>query len=272
MKLAMSNIGWAVHDDLDVLEALRAHGVAGIEVAPTKVWPGWEGATVAAAEAYRERLGDQGFALPALQAILFGKPALSLFARDARDRSALRDHIAHVADLAAALGAQVLVFGAPRARLRGALPVAEAMAHAAETFRALAAVCEARATCLCIEPVPGSYGCDFVTDAGEALTLVERVDHPGFGLHLDAGSLYTADEELTDVLQRGRARLRHYHISEPELAGFASARAPHVAWLRALRAADYRGWVSIEVDATKHVLSHTLAFARDALRHAGEAP
>ena len=44
-RFAVSNIAWDRHDDPEVLALLRAHGVTGIEVAPPKVWPGWDGAT-----------------------------------------------------------------------------------------------------------------------------------------------------------------------------------------------------------------------------------
>jgi sugar phosphate isomerase/epimerase len=96
--------------------------------------------------------------------------------------------------------------------------------------------------------------------------LVAQVDHVGFGLHLDAGSLHTAHEELAEVLAYGLPRLCHYHVSEPELTGFSSARVPHLAWLRLLRTSGYQGWASIEVDATTHALDHTLVFAADLLR------
>lgn len=79
MRLAVSNIAWQPADQAAILPLLRDRGVTGIEVAPTKLWPDWQGATPAAAAAYRERLADQGFAVPALQAILFGKPDCTLF-------------------------------------------------------------------------------------------------------------------------------------------------------------------------------------------------
>jgi len=39
MKLAVSNIAWPREQDAAVADLLREHGVRGIEVAPTKVWP-----------------------------------------------------------------------------------------------------------------------------------------------------------------------------------------------------------------------------------------
>ena len=78
LPLCISNIAWKTHDDPAVLASLRDAGVRGIEVAPTKIWPKWQGAGAAAATAYRRRMDDAGFALPALQAILFDRPELQL--------------------------------------------------------------------------------------------------------------------------------------------------------------------------------------------------
>ena len=75
-KLAISNIGWEIGDDPDVIKLLGDSGVGGIEIAPTKIWPEWIGATEKAAKEYRSRLNSEGFEVPALQAIVYGKPEL----------------------------------------------------------------------------------------------------------------------------------------------------------------------------------------------------
>lgn len=271
MKLAMSNIGWEQHDDPSVLAALTAHGVTGIEVAPTKVWPDWIDADAEHARAYRSWLQDQGFAIPAMQAILFGRPELSLFDTSAGGVAAMVAHITRVAELAQALGATALVYGAPKSRKRGSRSHEEALEIAGALFSRLGAICAAHDTRLCIEPNPPEYGCDFITNAADALTLVERVASPGFGLHLDAAALHMAGEELAPLLARALPWLCHYHISEPGLSGFVAAEVPHTRFLRSLGEVGYGEWLSIEVDAKKHELSHTLAFVQSALTAAQES-
>ena len=52
MKLAVSNIAWDDVEQSAILAQLPALGVAGVEIAPTKLWPDWLGADpVAAASA-----------------------------------------------------------------------------------------------------------------------------------------------------------------------------------------------------------------------------
>ena len=143
MKLCVSNIAWEQHDDPEILDALRQQDVQGIEIAPTKVWPDWAGAKPAAALDYRRRMADEGFVIPSVQAIFFGRPDLVLFGNK-RQSQAFIDHICYVADLAEALGARVLVYGAPKNRDRGKLSFTEAFQHAAEVL--------ARAGEACLQP------------------------------------------------------------------------------------------------------------------------
>jgi D-psicose/D-tagatose/L-ribulose 3-epimerase len=244
-RLAFSNIAWSPHDDAGILSLLRAQGVSGIEVAPTTIWQGWEGSSADAGRRYRFFLAGQGFEVPAVQALLFARPEARLF--DARGERELLLHLAHVAALAGALGARVAVLGAPRQRDRGERSWPQALEHAAPVLRRAAGLFLDEGVCLCIEPNPREYGCNFVCTALEGAELVRAVDHPGFGLHLDAAALYLAGEDLAEVLPQVASLLRHFHISEPDLGDFLAPRAPHLSNLRRLRESGYAGWCSVEM-------------------------
>jgi sugar phosphate isomerase/epimerase len=248
-RFAFSNIAWSPHDDPDTLALLRRHGVSGIEIAPTAVWKDWQGSSVSAATHYRSFLRDAGFEIPALQALLFAKPEARLF--DTRGEALLLEHLEHVAALAGALGARVAVLGAPRQRDRGARSVQEALEQALPVLRRAAQLFHDQGACLCIEPNPRTYGCNFVCNALEGAELVAAVDHPGFGLHLDAAALYLEREELGALLPQVAPILRHFHVSEPELGDFLQPRAPHLENLRQLAQCGYRGWCSVEMRAPR---------------------
>lgn len=245
MKLAFSNIAWSPHDDPGVFQMLRANGISGIEVAPTKVWPEWKGATLRAASDYASRLRSEGFEIPALQAVLFARPAARLF--DVAGEAALVAHLSFVAELASALGAETIVFGAPKQRDRGSLDSEMALARAADVFRALAEVCGEHGVCLCIEPNPRRYACNFVVNVAEALELVQRVAHPAFALHLDAAAMFLEGDELPAIWPRAAPFVRHFHISEPDLGDFRSPQVPHRSNLDFLDRVAYQGWCSVEM-------------------------
>ncbi|MGH7222535.1 MAG: sugar phosphate isomerase/epimerase family protein, partial [Gemmataceae bacterium] len=77
MRLAISNIAWPAGEDDAVAPLLHTHGVEGVELALTKVWPEPLEAMAAEVRAYRHSWEKQGPLIAALQALLFGKPHLT---------------------------------------------------------------------------------------------------------------------------------------------------------------------------------------------------
>ncbi len=245
MKLAVSSLAWAPAEDVAVRALLVERGVRGIELAPLKYWPSALDASAGTLAEYRTGWTDAGIAIVALQGILFGKPDLQLFGSGGQ-RTALEDHLATIARVAEALGAPIVVLGAPGNRLRGSLTEDEAIASAIPMLRRLASQYASRGCALCIEAAPPAYGGDFVRDLAEASLLVEAVGHPGFGLHLDAGAVAIAGEPDAEVVRAAR-QARHFHISEVGLGPLGSGTVDHRRVARALCDARYGGWLSIEM-------------------------
>src|ERR1041384_3320465 len=115
MKLSVSNIAWPNELDSPAVESIMAQGIHAIEVAPTRVWPHWQGIDASSVRDFRRRLESAGLAVSSLQSIFFQKPELQLFGSD-QDRGAMFEHLCWCADLANNLGAASVVFGAPRNR------------------------------------------------------------------------------------------------------------------------------------------------------------
>jgi len=246
VKLAVSNIAWDIEEQAAVLEMLRRRDVRGIELAPTKLWPGWAGADVQSAANWRRAFASEQFELPSMQAIFFGRPELLILAPDPIRQEAL-EHIGRVANLASAFGSRALVFGAPRNRDLGHLTATEAAARAIDFFREAARICAAHGACLCLEPLPEAYGSKFMTRWRETRELVRAVDEPGFGLMLDTGCIHLAGDDPAEAVIVCNDMIRHFHVSEPHLSGFDRTVIDHARIGEALRQIDYSGWVSIEM-------------------------
>jgi sugar phosphate isomerase/epimerase len=245
IQLAISNLAWPVEADAAVSGVLKRCGVRGVELAPTKVWPKPLEVSESAVREYRSRWEQHGLRVVALQAILFGRPDLTVFESD-ETRAETQAYLAGMCRLAGWLGAEVLVFGSPKNRLVGAMPPAVAESVASEFFRRVGEFAAKYGTAVCIEPNPVEYGCDFVTRAIDGVRLVERVNHPGFDLHLDAGGM-TLSGDPPELLTRHGRMLRHFHISEPHLQPIGRAHVDHASLAPALRAGGYERWVSIEM-------------------------
>jgi D-psicose/D-tagatose/L-ribulose 3-epimerase len=246
MRLAVSNIAWPPEADEAAARLLTEHGVAGVEIAPARVCERpWEAPPDRVA-AYRRFWEERGLPIVAMQALLFGRPELVLFADTAARRS-LRDHLLAIIDLAAGLGAERLVFGSPKNRLRGGLGRAQAEAIALPFFVDLGRRAADRGVWLCIEPNPVEYGCDFLVDSREVIRFVERVGQAGLGVHLDAGGMKLAGECPADVVSRAGHRWRHFHASEPHLVAVGDGGVDHGGIAAALRHVGYDGFVSVEM-------------------------
>ena len=259
MMLAASNIAWPSGGDAQAFACLRAAGFTGIEVAPTKIWPGWEGAGTEGARALAARYRSEGFAIPALQSILFGTEGAALFG-DYKARSALRSAVLRAADLAGELGAPVMVFGSPGMRRLGAVDYPTALRDVASFLSEVAGQCRRRGTVLCIEPNPPAYGCNFITDAmqGDELACMA----PGLGLHLDAAGIELSGSSAAATASLLAGRFLHFHASQPHLGPFGDGGTRHAATGEALRRTAYTGWVSLEMreqpepwDALEHALA-----------------
>jgi len=245
MKLTISNIAWTDADDEAVLALLPSLGVNAVEVAPTRIWSDWEFSESEVA-AYRKFLQTKRLVCSSLQAIVYKKPDLKVFGTVA-ERAGLVAHLKRVADLAAALGAKPLVFGAPKNRDRADLDDKIAFAQAADLFSEVGDYCHQKGVCLCIEPNPVDYGCNFVTDSQSGAQLVRSVNSPGFRLHLDAAGMHLAGENIPHALESTIDVLEHIHISEPNLGNFSAPQVAHEQVAATLRSLGWNHWISIEM-------------------------
>lgn len=246
MKLALSNIAWRREDDAAIAALMREHGVGGVEIAPTALWEDPLGVAAAQVQAVRDWWEDHGAQVVALQALLFGRPELTIFQAQTARRATL-EYLTGMMDLAAHLGARAMVFGSPKNRLVGELDAREARRIALEFFGEVGKRAAARDVVLCIEPNPRDYGCDFVNTTAEGLALVQEVGSPGFGLHLDAGALTLNRENIAEAIAEAAGVLQHFHASDPGLVPLGTGGADHAACAGALREAGYESWVSVEM-------------------------
>jgi D-psicose/D-tagatose/L-ribulose 3-epimerase len=249
MRLVVSNIAWRPEEDLGMARLLAAAGVDAVEVAPTRLWPQPLDTSAAEVARYVGLWRSEGVEVVSMQALLFGRPDLQIFA-DAQKRAETLHYLRGIAQLAASMGARKLVFGSPGNRKVGDLDRKQAWDIACDFFAAAGRDAAQAGVQLCIEPNPPAYACDFVTTAAEGLALVQAVNEPGFGLHLDAAGLQLAgDDPAAAVLACGSATC-HVHLSAPQLGRIQrDAVVDYAGVIAALRQTAYAGLLSMEMRA-----------------------
>ena len=73
------------------------------------------------------------------------------------------------------------------------------------------------------------------------------MNHPGFGLHLDAAGLTLAGDNPIEVIPEAMPYLRHFHLSEPFLGEVGPGKVDHASIKDMLKKFGYDRIVSIEM-------------------------
>lgn len=248
MKLAISNIAWKPEENDRILPVLKQYGVTGIEVAPPLLFQDPANPPIDSIRSVRDYWKDNGLEIVAMQSLLFGHPEMMVFGDESVRRRTL-SYLKKIIRVASKLGVRAIVFGSPRNRQVGAMERGYANEIAREFFYELATEAYEFGMSFCIEPNATGYNCDFVTDTTEAVNLVSKVDHPGFGMNLDAGVITMNNESWSEALTLAGPYIRHFHISEPFLKKIVDDKSGHELIGNELRRHGYDGWVSIEMQS-----------------------
>jgi sugar phosphate isomerase/epimerase len=246
MRLAVSNVAWDAGEDDAVLPILKRYTVAGLEVAPTKVWEHPADVSQPAVTAYRRSWEARHIEIVAMQSLLFGQGGLELF-NGPQARTRMFEYLVTIVRLGAWLGARALVFGSPKSRVLHGMDRAQALEVAVEFFTRLADVAARHGTTICLEANPADYGSEFAQTTAEAVDVVRRVGRPGFALQLDTGSLALTGETDDRTIERAFEFIGHVHVSEPHLGPIAAATVDHRPIAATLKRLGYAGWVSLEM-------------------------
>lgn len=264
MKLSVSNIAWENSELEEHLKLLRALGCDGVELAPSCIWPEPVEASLEERNRVRGLIQDNGLEVTAFHALLYTRPDLQLF-KDKRGRQATVDYLKQLAQLCADLRGKALIFGSPKSRMRGDRDYEECLEWAAEAFREVAEEGKGLGVVLCIEPLPPKEA-DFIRNSGEGMALVRRVNHPNFGLHLDAKAMVEAGENFEAAFQRYGREIWHFHVGDPGLSPPGSTGVDHSRIGKALRRSGYNRYVSIEMrrgfGLSREVISRSVEYVR----------
>lgn len=265
MNLAISNIAWRKEEEPMIADMLVHRGIHGVEVAPTKIWQNPTEVTPTEIMTYRQFWNAQGIEIVALQSLLFGRADLQLFQGE-NSRREMAEYLKKMITLAAALGAKVLVFGSPKNRQRGTITFEAALDTARDFFYELGTFASSHGVNFCIEPNASQYACDFVTTSVEGKRLVEEVESPGFGLHLDLACMMLEREDVSKALSDGMQFLRHVHVSAPNLGNVAEVPMADLSSLvSTLAQLNYKHWVSIEMREQAKPDQGNLEYVKSAL-------
>lgn len=246
MKLSISHIAWPWAEEAQFLDRIRRFGCSGVEVAPSRIWEEPVSSSKQDRQKYKDMVSRSGLEISAMHALLYHRPDLGLF-RETSVTLRTVDYLKQLIELAADLGAEVLVFGSPGNRKRGEIPFKEACEQAAEFFFPVGEAAKDLGVFFCVEPLRVEET-DFITTAEQGLQLVNMVGSKGFALHLDAKAVAAQRTDGFANFKDNLDVLKHFHINDPGLVEVNSTgQVDHQDLGHSLRQIMYNRYVSIEM-------------------------
>ncbi len=242
--LAISNIALPAYEHQDELMALKALGLHGIEVAPSRVWRDtWHGLTSGDVTAYRKQIEAAGLSVVGLHSLFFDQPKLGLCKGDVGLAKTV-SFLAHLSGVCRDLGGRTLIWGG--GRRRGAVSLEKAKAEATRMLEQLLPTFELHGTCFCFEPL-GPADTDFLNSAHDIKAFIADFNSPALKIQLDAKALVENDEATLKTFHAVADDLVHFHANEPGLDVIGrSGKIPHQMLASFLDQIGYDGFVSIE--------------------------
>ena len=247
MKFAICNETFQDRSFSEQCQAAEATGYTGIEIAPFTLSDDIARITEAEIADYRKAASDHGLEIVGLHWLLAKTEGYHLTSPDDSVRTATIDYARRLADLCAALGGTIMVWGSPQQRsLEDDWDYGESAERAVEILQPAAEHCAGHGITIAVEPLAPTET-NFLNTAEETVGLLDIVDHPNLQLHLDVKAMSSETKGLGELVRDNAARIAHYHANDPNLLGPGMGEVDHAPAAAALKEIDYQGWVSVEV-------------------------
>jgi D-psicose/D-tagatose/L-ribulose 3-epimerase len=221
MRVSLCNEVIAGLDFARQCEFARAVGYDGIEIAPFTL----DEEPQRLSSARRAEVGriarDAGVAITGLHYLMVAPKGLSITAADADVRRATLGAIGGPCQLAADLGAPLLVHGSPAQRQLEPGRETEGHKHGIECMAAAAAAAEAAGVLYLLEPL-ACEDTGFINTVEEAVAVVRAIGSPSLPTMLDCSAAGRAEADpIPDVLHRWlpTGLIAHIHLNDPNRRG-----------------------------------------------------
>jgi sugar phosphate isomerase/epimerase len=248
MRIALCNEVIAALPFPQQCDFARKLGYDGLEIAPMTLSQEPHLLAPATRAGLRRAAQDAGIALTGLHYLLKAPAGLSITSGDAAQRARTVDVMRRLCELAADLGAGVLVHGSPDQRQLEAGEETDGRKRAADCFAQVAATAEAAGVIYCIEPLSRDQT-SCINTIDDAAEIVRRTGSPAVRTMLDCSSAgLTESEPVADLARRWipTGLIAHVHFNDPNRRGPGEGNLAFAPIIAALRDTQYPGGISVE--------------------------
>lgn len=249
MKFAICNEtfeGWSWRD---TCAAVSDAGYDGIEIAPFTFCDDVRSLDAEARAEIRGTAERAGLEICGVHWLLVKPDGMALLSPADQVREATRDYLLALVDLAGdiAMPGAALTFGSPnQRRIPDGMSREHAMGLLKEALFPVGDRAVGRGVKFCLEPLPASMT-NLMNTAAEVRQIVEFMGHPGMGMMLDVKSMCAEERPPAATIAQMAGAFSHFHANDANMRGPGTGDVDFVPILRALRDAEYTGYVSVEV-------------------------
>lgn len=264
MNLSISNIAWESIYDEEMYLYLQQSGYAGLEIAPTRVFPESPYNHISEAKEWALNLKTKYcLEIPSMQSIWYGHTE-RLFGSN-EERKQLIDYTKKSILFAEAIGCKNLVFGNPKNRDTDDL--SRDLEIALQFFKEIGDYAFNHNTVISLEPNPVIYNTRFMNTTAETVQVIEAVNSKGIKLNVDLGSMIYNNEDV-EYLKQISQHIHHIHISEPGLKSLEKRTELHKSILSIANKYCCNSFVSIEmgkqkIDDVKEIMEYLMDLNQD---------
>lgn len=242
MKLSISDIAWAAENDVEMYAYLQEVGFAGLEIAPTRIFPDAPYDKLVEAKEWASLLQEKyGLVVPSMQSIWYGHTEKIFVSKE--NCQILINYTKKAIDFAEAIGCKNLVFGNPKNR--DTEDVAAVMPTAIDFFKVIGDYALEHNTVVALEPNPTIYNTRFMNYTEQAVEMAYKSSSDGIKVNVDFGTIINNEEDI-NYLKQIPEYINHVHISEPGL-NLIEKRELHHDLFDVLNEIHYDRFVSIEM-------------------------
>jgi sugar phosphate isomerase/epimerase len=230
------------------LEFARKVGYDGLEIAPFTLGDEPHRLPAAQRTALCNAARDAGTPITGLHYLMLAPKGLSITSSDAAQRARTVDVMRRLCDLAADLGAGVLVHGSPAQRRLEPGREADGRRYGAECFAAVADAAAKAGVVYCIEPLAPPEA-DFINTVEEAAAIVRAIASPAVRTMIDCSAAGRAEKQAIPELIGAwlpTGLIGHIHCNDPNRRGPGEGALAFGPILRALAETGYGGIAAVE--------------------------
>ncbi len=229
-------------------DLMKRLGYDGVEIAPVTLSDEPHLLPPARRKEIVKIAADAGLPITGLHYLMVAPKGLSITARDPDIRRKTFEVMRGLVQLAADLGAKILVHGSPAQRVLEPGDEADSFKRGVEYFAAAGEAAHVAGVTYLLEPLARTHTA-FVNTVDEAVNIVREIDNPGLRTMLDCSAAGLSEaksvpEVLGEWLPSGL--IAHIHFNDPNRRGPGEGEMEFGPIVDSLYAAKYQGIAAVE--------------------------